>query len=238
MTAAVPPTGGRAPRPSGATVRLDGVEPLTVVLVRHGVTPLTQVGAFSGSSVPGPGLAPAGRVQAAQAADRVRRVGRDTFPDLPRVSQVVASPMVRTQETAAALGRRLGLHVATDARFAELAFGEYEELVLPDVRDRDPEWVDRFYGGDAEVAAPGGESLLQLADRVEDGLADLVRGGTDRTVAVVTHAMVVRVAVGRALGVAPSRWTRLRIVPASLTVLRLWPDGDAEASVVGLPSDL
>src|SRR5690606_39010288 len=43
------------------------VSPLTLVLVRHGVTEMTMGGHLSGSSVPGPSLNAAGRVQAAKA---------------------------------------------------------------------------------------------------------------------------------------------------------------------------
>src|SRR5690606_1916290 len=86
-------------RPSGVAVRFDDAPALTVVLVRHGQTPLTVAGAFSGSSVPGPSLTPRGRTQAAQAADLVFRIGRQAWPDVPRPTAIVSSPMVRAQET-------------------------------------------------------------------------------------------------------------------------------------------
>ncbi|MGO1336699.1 MAG: histidine phosphatase family protein, partial [Cellulosimicrobium funkei] len=120
-------------RPSGATVRFDDAPALTVVLVRHGQTPLTVAGAFSGSSVPGPSLTARGRTQAAQAADLVFRIGRQAWPDLPRPSAVVSSPMVRAQETARAVGRRLGVPVTTDDRFAEVDFGAWEGLTAAEV---------------------------------------------------------------------------------------------------------
>ncbi|HWK91062.1 MAG TPA: histidine phosphatase family protein [Luteimicrobium sp.] len=224
-------------RPSGVTVRFDDAEPLTVVLVRHGVTEMTVAGAFSGSGEPGPSLTAAGRVQAAQAADLVHRIGRTAWTDLPRASAVVASPIVRTQETAAAVGRRLGVPVRTDARFAEIHFGAYEGLRFPDVEERGPGWLERFYRG-GDVAAPGGESLADVGERVWDGLRALRDEGTGRTVVVVTHAMAVRAAVGRAFGSPPAQWTKIRITPASVTILRLWPDGETEATVVGCPPDL
>ena len=123
-------------RPSGARARFDGAQPLTLVLVRHGQTPLTVAGAYSGSSVPGPSLTARGRVQAAQAADLIYRIGRDRWTDLPKPSQIVASPMVRAQETARAVSRRLGLHVTTDERFAEVHFGDWEGLTAAQIADR------------------------------------------------------------------------------------------------------
>jgi probable phosphoglycerate mutase len=225
-------------RPSGVTIRFDGAQPATVALVRHGVTEHTLAGSFSGSSVAGPGLTAAGRVQAAQAADLVYRIGRDAWVDLPRASAVVASPMVRTQETAAAVGRRLGAVVGTDPRFAELDFGGYEGLGFPDVEARDPGWLERFYKGDGHVAPPGGESLADLGARVGEGLRSLVPAGLGRTTVVVSHAMAIRAAVGLAFGAPPAQWTRTRITPASVTILRLWEDGEVEATAVGCPPDL
>ncbi|WP_034222033.1 bifunctional RNase H/acid phosphatase [Actinotalea ferrariae] len=231
------PASGPAPRPSGSAMRFDDVEPLTVLLVRHGETDLTLTRALSGSSVPGPSLARSGRVQAARAADLVHRVGRAVWPDLRYPTHVVASPMVRTQETAAAIGRRIGQHVHTDAAFAEVDFGDWEGLGVDEVDERWPGQLRRWYE-DPTVAAPGGESLAAVGVRVQAGLEALLQAGTGRTVVVVSHAMAIRAAVGVTLGMPAHAWPWLRVLPASVSVVRWWPDGMREAVTVGLPTDL
>ncbi|WP_372593869.1 histidine phosphatase family protein [Actinotalea sp.] len=235
MTAGSAPA-ARAPRPSGAALRFDAAAPLTVVLVRHGETPATISRTFSGSGTPGPGLAPAGRVQAAQAADLVFRVGRQRWPDLPHPSSLLASPMVRTQETARAVGRRLGLPVQTDERFAECHFGDWEGRTSSQIDETEPEALRRW-SADPRLPAPGGEALVAVGDRVAAGLEDQLAAGTDRTVVIVSHAMAIRAGVGHALRLAPELWGSLRILPASLTVLRLWPDGGRELVTLSMPSD-
>ncbi|MFD7022442.1 histidine phosphatase family protein [Promicromonospora sukumoe] len=236
---------------AGATPRLDDALPLTVVLVRHGVTSLTEAGVGSGSDVPGPALSPHGRIQAAQAADAVFRIGRapragarssggmrggGLWPDLRRPTALVASPAVRAQETAAAVGRRLGLHVTTDDRFAEFRFGKWEGRTVEEVEQDWPGDLERWRST-GTFAPPDGESYAQLGARVWDGLSDLLAGGVDRTVVVVGHAGQIRTAVGQALGAPASHWSRLRIPPASLSVLRLWADGTTEVTAVGVPTD-
>lgn len=228
---------GPAPRPSGAAMRFDDTEPLTVLLVRHGETELTLTRALSGSSVPGPPLAGSGRIQAARAADLVHRVGRAVWPDLRYPTHVVASPMVRTQETAAAIGRRIGQHVHPDPAFAEVDFGDWEGLGVAEVDERWPGELRRWYE-DPTVAAPGGESLVAVGRRVEAGLAALQEGGTGRTVVVVSHAMAIRAAVGVSLGMPAHAWPWLRVLPASVSVVRWWPDGMREAVAIGVPTDL
>ncbi|MGM7421894.1 bifunctional RNase H/acid phosphatase [Cellulosimicrobium sp. CpK407] len=230
-------------RPSGAAVRFDDAPALTVVLVRHGQTPLTVAGAFSGSSVLGPSLTARGRTQAAQAADLVFRVGRQAWPDLPRPTTIVASPMVRAQETARAVGRRLGVHVTTDDRFAEVDFGEWEGLTAAEV---DAAWPGRLHAWHTTgtTAAPGGESYADVGARVWHGLQDLVdtllagAGPAGRTAVVVGHAVQVRAAIGTAIGAPPSQWSRVRVPPASVSILRLWADGTSELTAQGVPSDL
>lgn len=218
-------------------MRFDDAEPLTVVLVRHGETPLTVGKAYSGSGVPGPGLTAHGRVQAAQAADLIVRIGRTVWPDLPHPSGLVASPMVRTQETAASIGRRLGLPVVVDPAFAECDFGEWEGLAGEEI---DARWSGDFrrWYADPAFRSPGGESLEDVGSRVRGGLARLLAGGVDRTVVVVSHAIAIRAVVGTTLGAPSSAWSSVRIPAASVSILRMWQDGAREIVVVGMPTDV
>ena len=71
------------------------------MLVRHGQTTMTVSRGYSGSGEPGPPLDETGLRQARDAADLVDRVGRDLWGDIPYPSEIIASPMVRTQQTGA-----------------------------------------------------------------------------------------------------------------------------------------
>lgn len=215
-------------------MRFDDVPPATIVLIRHGETAATAAKVLSGSSVPGPGLSAAGRVQAAQAADLVHRIGRELWPDLPYPSRVIASPMVRTQETAAKVGRRIGRHVETDPGFAEADFGEWEGLLHTDVHDRWPGEMERFYT-DPTSAAPGGESMLDIGARVERSLAAVAEAGPDATTVVVSHVMAIRAALGVTMGLPATAWTWQRILPTAVSIVRWWPDGMRELVASGVP---
>lgn len=221
--------------PSGAFARYDGVAPATIVLVRHGVTALTEVGALSGGDVPGPPLTGAGRRQAAQVADAVFRIGKDRWMDLPRPDAIVASPMVRAQETAAAIARRLGQPVAVDERFAECRFGAWEGLVPEQVHDRWPGALARWVS-EGDYAPPQGESYADLGRRVAPALADLVTATGASTSVVVAHAAAIRAMVGQSLDAPAASWGRVRIPPCSISVLRVWPDGQREVTTSGYPA--
>lgn len=224
-------------RPTGATYRPDTDEPLTAILIRHGVTPHTTSGAYSGGGVPGPSLSGHGRIQAAQAADLVHRIGRQIWPDVPRATAIVASPMIRTQETATAISRRLGRAVVTDPRLAEGDFGEWEGLTSDEIEARWPGQL-RDWHETGTFAIPGGESIAQTGQRLAGAMDDLIASSLGKTVVVVSHAVALRSVIGTAFGAPASQWHRIRIAPASVSMIRYWADGTSEITAIGIPPEI
>ncbi|WNB84508.1 histidine phosphatase family protein [Cellulomonas sp. ATA003] len=196
---------------------------------------MTVTRAYSGSSVVGPSLTERGLAQAARAAALVESVTEDDWGDVPPTSEVLASPMTRTQETAAVIAERLGLPVRTEPLVAECDFGEWEGLTATEIEQRWPGELDQWHE-DASVRAPGGESIEDVGARMRTALEALRAGGVGRTVVVVTHSVSVRSAVGVAIGANSSAWARIRVAPASVSIIRMWADGKTEVTVVGAPS--
>jgi len=226
----------RAPRPSGAGVRFDEEQPVTVVLVRHGETTMTVSRGYSGSGEPGPPLNEHGVRQAHAAADLVDRIGRDVWGDIAYPSEVIASPMVRTQQTGGIIGERLGLPVRTDAVFQEADFGEWQGLTAEEIEERWPGQLEPWHTK-ANIRPPGGESIEEVGERLRRGLDELRAGGGDRTVVVVSHAVSIRAALGVTMGAQPSSWSQLRVAPASVSIIRLFTDRRDEIAVAGAPSE-
>ena len=223
------------------------VSTLALVLVRHGVTDMTTAHKLSGGGVAGPPLNAAGRVQAAQAADAAYRVGRETWAPLAPISRILASPMTRTQDTAGALGRRLGLHVEVEEGAREVDFGEWEGLTAPEALERDGEMIRLW--DDGEVRAPGGESLADVVARmrvfIERLAAEQARLCADedvpRTIAIVSHSVAIKSLVAAAMGFSPGTVAKIWPTPASLTLLqlRVTPEGeihDGHLLALGVPS--
>ena len=231
-----PSSPGRGRRPSGAAPRFDDAEPVTVVLLRHGETAMTAAGGYSGSSEPGPPLSAHGRQQAASAAELIERIGRDLWGDIPYPTEIISSPMVRTQETAAVIAERLALPVRVMELVKEADFGHWQGLTAIEIEERWPGLLEPWHT-QADVRPPGGESIVDVGRRIEQVFAELLAGGVDRTVVVVSHAVSIRAAVGVALGAQPSSWSRLRVAPASVSIVRLFEDGRTEVAVAGAPSE-
>ncbi|MFC8191673.1 histidine phosphatase family protein [Cellulomonas sp. NPDC057328] len=226
----------RQPRPSGAAVRFDSDEPVTVVLVRHGQTTMTVSRGYSGSSEPGPPLDEHGRAQAAAAAALVDRVGRDLWGDIAYPTELVASPMVRTQQTGGVIAERLGLDVRTDAAFQEADFGDWQGLTAEEIEERWPGQLEPWHTSGRLRPPGGGESIEDVGVRLRAGLDALQTGGP-RTVVVVSHAVAIRAALGVTMGADPGTWSQLRVAPASVSIIRLYADKRDEVAVAGAPSE-
>lgn len=205
----------------------DGVSPLTLVLVRHGVTDMTVSRRMSGSGVPGPHLNAAGRVQVAKAADAVYRIGRKSWGAVAPVTRVLASPMNRTQDTGTALGRRMGLRVETEERLREIHFGEWEGLTVDQIAEGYGDAIQEWRLGQA--GAPGGETYREVGARMDEVVRELAAehaalcaAGEDRarTYAFATHAVAIKSCVGISLGMAHHTWGSLWPSPASITMLQ------------------
>ncbi|MDC7122349.1 bifunctional RNase H/acid phosphatase [Cellulomonas fimi] len=235
-TGAGDPGSGRAPRPSGAGVRFDEEKPVTVVLVRHGQTAMTVSRGYSGSSEPGPPLDEHGQQQARAAAVLVDRIGHDLWGDIEYPSEIIASPMVRTQQTAGIIAERLKLPVETVDLVKEADFGEWQGLTAEQIEERWPGELEPWHTR-GDVRPPGGESIADVGVRLQQVFDDLLAEGRGRTVVVVSHAVAIRAALGVAMGAQPGSWSQLRVAPASVSIVRLFADKRHEIAVVGVPSE-
>ena len=213
------------------------VSPLTLAFVRHGVTDATLTHVLSGSSKPGPKLNDEGRAQANTAADAVYRIGRDRWRHLPRVSRVIASPMVRTQETGRAIGLRLGIEVETDDRLREIDFGEWEGLTGHEIAERHGDDIHRWRFG--EIPAPEGESIPEVGRRIDGLVTDLAREHAERCVAgdddhrlyaLASHAVAIKSIVALSMGMDLRSWGAIWPRPASTTILEFRVNREGEVT--------
>jgi broad specificity phosphatase PhoE len=167
-----------------------------LIIVRHGRTAANASGLLLGRA--DPELDELGHAQAAALAAAV-----------PRVDRVVASPLRRAQQTAAAFGAP----VETDERWIELDYGEWDGQPIGQV----PAVAWAAWRQDLDFCPPGGECLADLGRRVRAACDDLVDAATVGDVVVVTHVSPVKAAVAWALGVGDEVTWRMYVAPASIT---------------------
>jgi probable phosphomutase (TIGR03848 family) len=198
----------------------------TVLLVRHGQTPTT--GKVLPGRAKGLHLGETGIGQAERAGARIA--------GLKKVSAVYASPMERTQETAAPIAKASKLRIRTRAGLNECDFGQWTGRNLSDLRKL-PEWqtVQRYPSG---FRFPGGESFLEMQTRITDTITDLVAAHPGETIVAVSHADTIKAAVAHALGTHIDQFQRIVVSPCSISAITYTPTGPIVLAVNSTGDDL
>jgi len=144
--------------------------------------------------------------------------------ELPREAVWVTSNLARTRQTAAAIlaaanGRHDGVQPLAIPDLAEQHLGEWQGM------ERKPFYAERKVGthtlwfGPANERPPGGESFVDLVERVRPVIERLTvqhRGGD---IVAVTHGGTIKVALAVALGLDPQAALSFLIENCSLTRL-------------------
>jgi broad specificity phosphatase PhoE len=113
---------------------------------------------------------------------------------------IFSSDLDRAYETACAVGDRQGGKVQIEARLREINLGEWEGLTSEEIRRRYPaEWQDRQLNP-LEARAPGGESLLEMAERVIPAITDIARMHPNDLVLIVSHGLALAAVICHAQG--------------------------------------
>jgi probable phosphoglycerate mutase len=215
-------TPGWAPADLGA--------PATLVLLRHGETPLTPQKRFSGSGGSDPSLSGIGREQAERVAAALARRGT--------IQAVVASPLARTRETAGIVAARLGLDVAVEDGLRETDFGAWEGLTFAEVSERYPDDLNAWLASTEARPTGGGESFATTATRVAATRDKLVAAYAGRTVLLVTHVTPIKMLVRLALGAPLESLFRMELSAASLSAVAYYADGNASVRLFNDTSHL
>ncbi len=171
---------------------------MRVYLARHGETGWSVARRHTGrTDVP---LTPTGESQARALGEELAGIG---------VGRVLSSPLDRALTTARLAG--FGDRVELSEALLEMDYGQYEGLTTPEIRARRPGW-DLFRDG-----CPGGETVEDVAKRVQPLLASVIEAGQD--VVMFGHGHNLRVLAATFLGLEPAAARHLFLGTGSVSVL-------------------
>lgn len=182
----------------------DAGSPPRIILLRHGRTAANASGLLQGRMDP-----PLDEFGIAQAERAARMLSNSSMGEIRRV---ISSPLLRARQTA----EGLGLPVEIDERFVEVDYGELDGTPLVDVP---PDTWSRWRS-DASFAPPGGESLVDVGERVRSACEELVlRAREEGTLLVVSHVSPIKAAVLWALGIDDGHVWRTHLDTASVSMI-------------------
>jgi broad specificity phosphatase PhoE len=196
----------------------------TFALIRHAAHGLlgdTIVGRTPGIAISLHGLQEAEQVAARLAASRI--------------GAVYSSPLERARRTAEVIAARLALEVQMADELNELDFGDWTDRKLSDLHAFE-EWrrFNRFRSGSR---IPNGEAMIEVQCRVLRLIERLCTLHPAQMVALVSHGDVIKATLAHYLGVPLDLFQRIEISPASVSIVRIEPDGPQVLLVNGLVED-
>ncbi len=135
---------------------------------------------------------------------------------------ILSSPARRCHDFASELADELARPLRVDDGLRELHFGDWEGCPVADVWQRDELRLRAFHNNPLEHGPPNGETLHELAERVNQSLTALFRDHRDQSVLLVTHGGVIRVLLTLWLDMPLANAGRWEVPHACMSQLTLW----------------
>jgi broad specificity phosphatase PhoE len=191
------------------------------LLIRHGAT--DAIGISIAGRAPGCHLNREGERQARARAELLAGGA---------LSAIYTSPQERARETAEIIAAPFGLTPEISEALAEIDYGEWTGRQFSEL-EQVAEWR-LFNSFRAGTRIPGGEMMLEVQARVAEELRRLHGKHRDGWLALVSHADVIRCAIGYYAGIPIDLLRRLAIAPASVSAIAV---DDRDAQVLCINAD-
>ena len=182
---------------------------MIVSLVRHGVTEWNKVHRYQGQTdVP---LSDDGRVQAEQLSKRFESI---------EINGWVSSDLSRAAETADIVAsKHSNVAIRRDPMWRELALGDLEGEMASAVRDNYPELMASWLEAPSTLSMPGGESLIELQERIWQAFQKLEFPHDNAHIVVFSHGFAILSLLCRVLEMELDSFRKLWIDPTGVSRL-------------------
>jgi broad specificity phosphatase PhoE len=106
-----------------------------------------------------------------------------------------------------------------------MAFGDWEGMTYAEIQAGYSGALQRWEADLENIAPPNGETLRQMAERVQAALSDLLQSHPGGAILLVGHGGPLQLLIALALGLPPARFWQIHLSNASLSELRIYPEG-------------
>jgi broad specificity phosphatase PhoE len=113
---------------------------------------------------------------------------------------VYSSPLPRALETAAPLAADHELQVEPSADLLDIDFGGWQGLSREEAQTKYPDQFDLWMKAPGRMRFPGGESVRQVRNRIENLVRELSKDHSGETIALLSHRITCHVMLCYVLG--------------------------------------
>ena len=161
-------------------------------LIRHGETEWNVEGRYQGQA--DPPLNEHGLRQATELSERLGQVDLELL---------YTSPLLRSEQTAEIISRKLAIPIYKDERLMEINQGKWQTRLRSEIEELYPDLFKRWEIEPWEVTPPGGESLQQVRQRVFAAIDELLQIHAGKRIGIVSHRIPIALIKMRYQGLDP-----------------------------------
>jgi alpha-ribazole phosphatase len=188
--------------------------PTRIYLVRHGQVEGCQQKRYNGQGEVC--LTPEGRAQFGMLQVRLQK---------KEIRAVYSSDLSRCWEGATLLSQPFGLQPVAQPALRELHIGKWEGKPWTELQAQYPEEWQARLDDLVHYRVPGGENLLDLADRVRPAIREILAAHPGEEVLVVAHGGVNRLILLDAIGAPLDCLFHIEQSYGCLNIIEYFPDG-------------
>ncbi len=197
---------------------------MRLYLIRHAVT--AETGKRLSSKDPKIPLSAAGKQMATDLAEHLSSLA---------LQSLYTSPMTRCRQTIAPLAAARGIPIRADKDFVEADYGKWLGRPLASV-SKLKAWVS-LMTSPSRFRFPDGDTLAEVQQRAVAAVERLAYAHQGESVAVGSHADVIRVILANYLGAPLDLIHRINIAPASVSIVDLHHSGRVLVPVINHVAD-
>ena len=170
-----------------------------IILIRHGETDWNREQVFRGRI--DVALNEVGVTQA--------RAVQESLKDT-EIDGIYSSPLSRAFETATIVGENRNVEVRGEEGLIDIDFGAWQGLSHQKVKEEYKDLYETWLAQPDLVTFPDGESLKEVRIRSMESLEEVIKNNPGKTLALVSHRVVLKVLLCTILGLKLSRFWYLR----------------------------
>ena len=189
---------------------------MQIVLIRHGATDWNLQGRCQGATD-----RPLSEVGLRQAEEIAATLSAES------VQAVYSSDLTRARQTAHLISQPHGLEVNVEVNIRELDHGQLEGLTFAEIKQNYPGFIERWRTEPAEIQVPGGERLVDVAERAWEGLNRIAqRHRNGENIVVVSHNFPILGIVCRITATQLNQYRAFHLDPCGVTRINYCGDND------------
>jgi probable phosphomutase (TIGR03848 family) len=181
------------------------------LLIRHATT--DAVGKKLSGRTAGVHLNEAGKMQAQNLAQRLANTP---------ITAIYSSPLERALETAEPIATSHYLKTIIRNDFLEIDFGEWTNASFETLQHE--KQFQLFNSFRSVTRIPNGELMLEAQARIVAGMQRLCTQHHDETIAIVSHADLIKAAITYYAGISLDLFQRIEISPASVSIVEVYEE--------------